>query len=128
MRSMPNADITDVDRGQTDTPVPTSTQAKLIERATEVASSDERIQAAWLVGSFAAGTAASFSDIDLHCAITDESADWFREHWTEVARQISPLVLATPLPGLIGGYAITPEWMHFDIVMHPVAHFDASRI
>ena len=108
---------------------PTSEQARLIERCTEVVSSDERIQAAWLAGSFAAGTADEFSDIDLHCAISDESADWFREHWSDLARQISPVVLVSPLSasGVIGGYAITPEWQHFDIVMYPIAHFDPHR-
>jgi Polymerase beta, Nucleotidyltransferase len=108
---------------------PTREQARLIERCTEVVSRDERIEAAWLAGSFAAGTADEFSDIDLHCAIRDESADWFREHWSDLARQISPVVLVSPLaaPGVIGGYAITPEWQHFDIVMYPMAHFDPGR-
>ena len=109
---------------------PTSEQARLIKRCTEVVSSDERIQAAWLAGSFAAGTADEFSDIDLHCAISDESADWFREHWSDLARQISPVVLATPLSasGVIGGYVITPEWQHFDIVMYPMAHFAPDQV
>jgi hypothetical protein len=109
---------------------PTSEQARLIKRCTEVVSSDERIQAAWLAGSFAAGTADEFSDIDLHCAISDESADWFREHWSDLARQISPVVLAAPLSasGVIGGYVITPEWQHFDIVMYPMAHFAPDQV
>jgi hypothetical protein len=107
----------------------TSEQARLIKRCTEVVSSDERIRAAWLAGSFAAGTADEFSDIDLHCAISDESVGWFREHWSDLARRISPVVLASPLSaaGVIGGYVITPEWQHFDIVMYPMAHFDSSR-
>jgi hypothetical protein len=107
-----------------------SEQARLIERCIEVVSSDERIEAAWLAGSFAVGTADEFSDIDLHCAISDESADWFREHWSDLARKISPVVLATPLSasGVIGGYAITPEWQHFDIVMYPMARFDPYRV
>jgi len=106
---------------------PTSEQAGLIERATEVVSSDERIQAAGLTGSFAAGTADEFSDIDLHCVISDDSAGWFREHWTDLARRISPYVLASPIPGLIGGYVVTPEWLHVDIVMQPLAAFDPGQ-
>lgn len=124
MDAMQNPDIT---RVETNTPVPTSAQAELIERATEVVSSDDRIQAAWLAGSFAAGTADEFSDIDLHCAISDESADWFRAHWTDLARQISPVVLASPIPGLIGGYCITPQWLHFDIVLHQAGGLDPKR-
>ncbi len=125
MNTMPDPDIANADAANR--PAPTGEQSRLIERATEAVSSDERIQAAWLAGSFAAGTADEFSDIDLHCAITDDSADWFRQHWTELARRISPVVLASPIPGLIGGYVITPEWVHFDIVFHPLARFDPHK-
>ena len=106
----------------------TAEQDRLIERAADVTASDERIRAAWLAGSFAAGTADEFSDIDLHCAISADSADWFREHWADLARQITPVVLAGPIPGVLGGYVITPDWMHLDIVLHPVdtpAGFDS---
>jgi hypothetical protein len=115
---------------ETRIPAPAGGQARLIGRAAEVAASDDRVQAAWLSGSFAAGTADEFSDIDLHCAITAESAGWFREHWADFARRISPVVLAGPIPGVIGGYAITPEWLHLDIVLHPLdapAGFDPRR-
>jgi predicted nucleotidyltransferase len=110
------------------TPPPTAAQRALIERSTEVAATDKRILAAWLVGSFATGTADAFSDVDLHCAVTDDSADWFREHWAEVARKITPLVLAAPIPGVIGGFTITPEWLHLDVVFHPRAEFDPRRV
>jgi hypothetical protein len=108
--------------------VATAGQDRLIERAADVTASDDRIRAAWLAGSFAAGTADEFSDIDLHCAISADSADWFREHWADLARRITPVVLAGPIPGVLGGYVITPDWMHLDIVLHPVdtpAHFDS---
>ena len=99
---------------------PSVGQARIIERAAEVTASDSRIQAAWLGGSFAAGTADEFSDIDLHCAISADSAGWFRGHWADLARQITPVVLTAPIPGVIGGLVITPEWAHLDIVLHPV--------
>ncbi len=124
---MPEENLDSGGTGTATGAVPTSAQARLIERATEVARSDERILAAWLAGSFATGTADAFSDIDLHCVISDDSAAWFRDHWADLARQISPLVLASPLPGLIGGYAITPEWLHIDVVMHPAGQFDPLR-
>jgi hypothetical protein len=109
-------------------PGPTQAQRETISKAGAVVAADDRIVAAWLVGSFAAGTADAFSDIDLHCAITDESAGWFAEHWTGIARQITPLVLAGPVPGVLGGYVITPEWLHLDLVFHQQSQCDASAL
>ena len=100
----------------------------MIEKACAVAAADDRIVAAWLGGSFAAGTADAFSDIDLNCAITDESADWFAGHWTDVARQITPLVLAAPIPGVLGGIVITPEWLHLDLVFHRRSQCDPAAL
>lgn len=100
----------------------------MISKAASVAAADDRIVAAWLGGSFAAGTADAFSDIDLHCAITDESADWFAGHWSDVARQITPLVLAGPIRGVLGGFVITPEWLHLDMVFHRQSQCDPSAL
>jgi hypothetical protein len=107
---------------------PTGAQREMIEKACAVAAADDRIVAAWLDGSFAAGTADAFSDIDLHCAITDESADWFAGHWSDLARQVTPLVLAAPIPGVLGGYVITPEWLHLDLVFHRRSQCDPSAL
>jgi hypothetical protein len=100
----------------------------MIDKACAVAAADDRIVAAWLGGSFAAGTADAFSDIDLHCAITDESADWFAGHWTDIAGQITPLVLAAPIPGVLGGLVITPEWLHVDLVFHRRSQCDPATL
>lgn len=107
-------------------PPPTEAQERLIERAAAVTRADDRILAAWLGGSFGNGTADAYSDVDLHCLVGDESVDWFREHWADLARQISPLVLATPIPGIIGGYTLTPQWLHLDLVIHPRSGFDPA--
>jgi hypothetical protein len=88
-------------------------QRALIERARTVVAGDDRILAAWLAGSYATGQADAYSDVDLHCMITEDSATWFAEHWPETAAGIAgPLVLASGLPGLIGGYALTADWLH----------------
>ncbi len=100
-------------------PGPTAEQRELTEAARAVIAADERVVAAWLGGSFAAGTADAYSDIDLHCAVADESAGWFAEHWSDVAAQITPLVRAGPIPGVAGGFVITPDWLHLDLVFHP---------
>ena len=83
--------------------------------------------AAWLVSSFANGLADVYSDVDLHCLISDASAEWFREHWADVAVAMAgPVVLTQPIPGVIGGLAITPDWVHLDLVLHPRSEVDLS--
>ncbi|MET9023829.1 hypothetical protein ABZV93_28025 [Actinopolymorpha sp. NPDC004070] len=85
-----------------------------------VAADDDRILAAWLAGSFANGEADTYSDVDVHCLVSDDSAEWFRDNWPDTAAAIAgPLVLATSLPGLIGGYALTKDWQHVDLIIHP---------
>jgi hypothetical protein len=104
-------------------------QRNLIERAKVVAADDGRILAAWLVGSFATGQADAYSDVDLHCLISDESADWFREHWAETATAMAgPLVLARPIPGTIGGVCLTPDWLHLDLILHARSEFDPHTV
>lgn len=104
-------------------------QERAIARAGEVLARDQRVLAAWLVGSFATAEADAYSDVDLHCLITDESADWFRQHWQETATEIvGPLVLASPISGVIGGYTLTPQWLHLDLIMHPRSELDPQSI
>ncbi|NYH85116.1 hypothetical protein SAMN05421678_11187 [Actinopolymorpha cephalotaxi] len=98
----------------------TEPQWKLIEGVKAVAAGDERILAAWVAGSFATGEADAYSDVDVHCLVSDDSAEWFRDNWPETAAAMAgPLVLATSLPGLIGGYALTKDWQHLDLILHP---------
>lgn len=107
----------------------TEPQRRLIERAKAVIADDDQILAAWLVGSFATGQADAFSDVDLHCLVNDEDADWFREHWVDTATAIAGLlVLARPIPGAIGGFCLTPEWLHIDLVIHPRSEVDPHTL
>jgi predicted nucleotidyltransferase len=100
-------------------------QRLVIERARTALPDDERILAVYLIGSYGTGEADEFSDVDVHCVVTDESATWFGEHWTEVLTVIAgPTVLADAIPGLIGGLGITADWLHVDVVIHPLAAFD----
>jgi predicted nucleotidyltransferase len=54
--------------------VDTDAQSRLVEEARSCFEQDSRILACWLEGSFAAGTADPWSDVDLHIAVADE--DW----------------------------------------------------
>jgi predicted nucleotidyltransferase len=97
----------------------------VIERARTLLPEDERILAVYLVGSHGTGEADEFSDVDVHCVVTDESASWFEQHWTEPLATIAgPTVLADGLPGLIGGLGITADWLHVDLFFQPLATFD----
>lgn len=92
---------------------------ELIEAATAEARQDERILAAWLVGSLAAEYADEYSDIDFHIAVTPEEFPRFGDGgWTEFIRRFTPIVSARAFGAGTGGYAITPDWMHFDLAVH----------
>ena len=100
-------------------------QQQIIERARTELPADERILAVYLVGSYGTGEADEFSDVDVHCVVTDESVAWFEENWTEPLATIAgPTVFSDRLPGLIGGLGITPDWLHVDLFFHPLAAFD----
>src|SRR5262245_51448306 len=100
-------------------------QQAIIERAAKELPVDERILAVYLIGSYGSGQADRFSDVDVHLVVTDDSVDWFRDHWADVLRKLSgPTVLADAIPGLIGGLGITPDWLHVDLVVHPLGSFD----
>jgi predicted nucleotidyltransferase len=72
----------------------------LIEEASAVLARDERIVAIWLQGSFAAGTADAWSDVDLHIAVRDEAWDAVFGVRHELLGGIRPLLgyVEMPLP------------------------------
>jgi hypothetical protein len=107
----------------------TEPQERLIEHAALVLRDDERVLAAWLVGSFARGNADPWSDIDLHCTIADDSTEELRTHWPDLARRITPTVQTKAFfPGSLGGYCITPEWLHVDLALHPRGTLDPNTV
>jgi predicted nucleotidyltransferase len=117
--------VTDSESDWTTTLPVDAGQRLVIERARTALPDDERILAVYLIGSYGTGEADEFSDVDVHCVVTDESAAWFEEHWTDVLAVIAgPTVLADAIPGLIGGLGITSDWLHVDIVIHPLGSFD----
>lgn len=94
-------------------------------RARDLLPADERILAVYLIGSYGTGQADRFSDVDVHLVVTDDSIDWFEQHWDDVLRQLTgPTVLTDRVPGLIGGLGITPDWLHVDLVAHPLTSFN----
>ncbi|WP_433164698.1 nucleotidyltransferase domain-containing protein [Kribbella sp. CA-247076] len=103
-------------------------QLQVIERARAVLPEDERILGVYLVGSYGTGEADRFSDVDVHCVVTDESLPWFEENWPDVLRLLTgPTVLTDRVPGLVGGLGITPDWLHVDLFCHPLNSFDRHQ-
>jgi len=109
----------------------TDPQRALLDRAAAVLRDDPRVLASWLVGSFATGEADPFNDVDVHSCVDDAASEALRgEGWKDVLHRITQTVMATTFPpGLsIGGYALTPDWVHLDLAFYPRSSFDASRL
>lgn len=103
-------------------------QALVIERARTLLPADDRVLAVYLIGSHGSGEADEFSDVDVHCVVTDESLPWFDQHWTEPLATIAgPLVFTDGVPGLIGGLGITADWLHVDLFITSPATFDRRQ-
>ena len=47
----------------------------------------------------------------------------------DLARAIAPMVSVRPIGGaVVGGYSITEDWQHLDIVCHPESTFDPAAL
>jgi hypothetical protein len=103
-------------------------QRAIIERATAALQADSRVLAAWLAGSYARGNADVYSDVDIHCLITDDSADWFRDHWPQMAGEIMPVLMHHSIPGVAGGFVLSPAWQHLDLIFNAVSDFDPEAL
>ncbi|WP_233712125.1 nucleotidyltransferase domain-containing protein [Kribbella turkmenica] len=100
-------------------------QQQVIERARVVLPEDDRVLGVYLVGSYGTGEADRFSDVDVHCVVTDESLPWFEVNWAGVLRSLTgPTVLTDRVPGLVGGLGITSDWLHVDLFCHARGSFD----
>jgi len=94
--------------------MPTPAQAALIEAIHRTLEADERIEAAWLSGSFGKGEADELSDVDVLLLV--------REPWKEAADAydadvgaIAEAVLVNPLFGGRVLNVVTAEWERFDL-------------
>jgi hypothetical protein len=92
---------------------------ELADLARAAAVADERILAAWLVGSLTTGHADAYSDIDFHVLVAPEDySAYSSDGWKEFVASFSDTVMMRPFQSGGGGYAITSDWMHFDIAIH----------
>jgi hypothetical protein len=103
-------------------------QLEVIERLREIVALDKRVLAAWIAGSFANGTADEYSDVDLHLLVEDSRLEEFGQQWPDLIHQIGPTVMDRPIGRVVGGYSIMPDWLHLDVVCHPVSTFDPAKL
>ena len=106
----------------------TGPQEALVLRAVEVLGADPRILAGYLVGGFAVGQGDAYSDVDFQFLASDDATGDLAESWTELLERIAPPAHVSPFPGAIGGSVITPDWLHYDIVIHPVSAVDVATV
>lgn len=98
-------------------------QRALLERLTATLRGDERIVAAWVIGSLANGDGDSYSDVDLLVAVREERFGAIVADWPLFLEGLYPTVSARQL-GTIDKptiSAITPEWLCFDITLASAA-------
>lgn len=92
----------------------TPAQAALIEAIHRTLEADERVEAAWLAGSFGNATADDFSDIDVLVLVTEPWEDAARDYARDL-RAIAETVLANPLFGGRVLNVVTAEWDRLDL-------------
>ncbi len=88
---------------------------------------DERVRALWLSGSLGRGDADAMSDLDLLVAVADDDMTSFNDSWREWLAEITPTLIARPLPFAPGSlYAVTTERLRLDIVAEPASRVASS--
>jgi len=92
-------------------------QQDLIDRVVDDLATDPRVRGVWLTGSFGAGDADEFSDVDLFVLVADRQLPGFVEAWLpDVAPQWSPL-LASRLGGAPVFTHVLEGWLRLDVVV-----------
>ena len=92
----------------------TAAQAALIEAIHQTLEADERVEAAWLSGSFGNGTADDFSDVDVLVLVKQPWQDAAGAYATDLGA-IAETVLVSPLfDGRIVN-VVTADWDRFDL-------------
>jgi hypothetical protein len=106
----------------------TGPQEALVLRAVEVLGGDPRILAGYLVGGFAVGQGDAYSDVDLQLLASDDAVGDLAGSWTDLLERIAPPAHVSPFSGAIGGSVITPDWLHYDLVINPASAVDVATV
>jgi hypothetical protein len=102
---------------------------ELHEKVLAAAERDDRVRAMWLSGSLGRGVADAGSDLDVVLALAPASFDEFAASWPDWLAQITPTVLARPLPGLPGSFfSVTTSCLRLDVVAERAGTADAGAL
>lgn len=96
-------------------------QRRCIEAATRILPNCPGVRAVWVGGSLARGEGDQFSDVDLNCLVSNDSLEFWRREWSAVvSRLVGPLTMARTInDSVIGGFSLTSDWEHVDLILHP---------
>jgi hypothetical protein len=108
----------------------TDAQGALVARVHDIVEPDPRILAAWLEAGGPAEPADEDGDIHLHCLVRPDALDEFRgTGWRDLVARVIPVLLAVDAAdGSVGGYAVSPDWDHVDLVMHADGTVDPGSV
>ena len=95
--------------------VATAAQKALLERLIAVLEGDERVESAWLSGSFGRGDGDAWSDIDITAVVDEEDLPHCVGEYGGARNPIGATVILFTLHGRVVS-AVTPEWERYDIV------------
>ncbi len=101
----------------------TTAQRAFLDRLVAALRADERVLAAWTIGSLARGVADAYSDVDVLIAVRNPDLAALVADWPAFVARLAPTVFArrsgaAERPTIT---AITPDWLRFDLTIHPAA-------
>ncbi len=92
-------------------------QQDLIDRVVEDLALDPQVRGLWLTGSFGAGTADEFSDVDMFVLVADSHLAAFVDGWLEqVAPRYRPLLARRLAPAPVFNHVLD-GWLRWDVVV-----------
>lgn len=102
---------------------------ELHEKVLAVANRDDRVRTMWLTGSVGRGVADAGSDLDVVLALEPASFDEFAAAWRDWLAEITPTVLARPLPGMPGSFfSVTTSCLRLDVVAERAGSADPDAL
>lgn len=102
----------------------TPAQRALLERIIAVVSADERVDSAWLSGSFGRGAGDAWSDIDITVVVDEEDLPHCVAEYGGARNPVGESVILNTLFGRVVS-AVTPDWERYDIVFATPQEFRA---
>ncbi len=92
-------------------------QQDLIDRVVDDLAADPRVRGLWLTGSFGAGTADEYSDVDMFVLVADAHVPAFVDGWLGgIAAAYHPLLARRLAPAPVFHHVL-PGWLRWDVVV-----------